>query len=155
MFQRTELTFRSIRFYAPELSRLPPRVFYWGFISADVLCLVLQAIGGAMSSQSSGSSQTGVDVAMAGLILQVIVIVFFLLLLVAFVVSILIVLVFLVLFVLSVVHVLIVGLGLSCLWMLVMETWSIYDVLEFVEKIEILILIVLLLPRITSKRLAF
>jgi len=30
-----------------------------------------------MSSQSSGSSQTGVDVAMAGLILQVIVIVFF------------------------------------------------------------------------------
>lgn len=67
----------SIRFFAPEISRLPPRVFYWMFISADIFCLVLQAIGGALSSSSSGSSQTGIDVAMAGLVLQVIVLVIF------------------------------------------------------------------------------
>lgn len=41
------------------------------------MCLVLQAIGGALSSSSNGSSQAGIDVAMAGLILQVIVLVIF------------------------------------------------------------------------------
>lgn len=50
---------------------------YWLFISADILCLVLQAAGGALSTTSSGSSQVGIDVAMAGLILQVIVLAIF------------------------------------------------------------------------------
>lgn len=40
-------------------------------------CLVIQAVGGALSSASSGASQAGIDVAMAGLILQVIVLVIF------------------------------------------------------------------------------
>jgi hypothetical protein len=53
----------SIRFFAPEISRLPPRIFYWLFISADITCLILQAIGGALSSSSDGASQTGIDVA--------------------------------------------------------------------------------------------
>lgn len=34
--------------------------------------LILQATGGAMSSTSNGASQTGVDIALAGLIFQVI-----------------------------------------------------------------------------------
>ncbi|KAF1811474.1 hypothetical protein P152DRAFT_508052 [Eremomyces bilateralis CBS 781.70] len=68
---------RAIRFFALEISRLPPRLFYWLFISADILCLALQAIGGALTSTSSGSSQIGVDIAMAGLILQVIILVIF------------------------------------------------------------------------------
>ena len=54
-----------------------PEFFYWVFIPADIICLVLQAAGGALSTTSSGSSQVGVDIAMAGLILQVIVIAFF------------------------------------------------------------------------------
>lgn len=42
-----------------------------------MLCLVLQAAGGALSTNSNGSSNTGIDITMAGLILQVIVIFFF------------------------------------------------------------------------------
>lgn len=67
----------SIRFFDVEISRLPPRVLYWLFICADILCLVLQAAGGALSTASSGSSDTGVNVAMAGLILQVVILVAF------------------------------------------------------------------------------
>lgn len=67
----------SIRFFSPEISRLPPRLFYWLFISADLVCLILQAAGGALSTVSSGSSDTGVQVAMAGLSLQVIVLAVF------------------------------------------------------------------------------
>ena len=67
----------SIRFFAPEITRLPPRLFYWIFIGADITCLVIQAVGGALSSASEGASQSGVDIAMAGLILQVVVLVMF------------------------------------------------------------------------------
>lgn len=52
-------------------------MFYWIFIPFDVVCLILQAAGGAMSSDTSGDTQVGVDVSMAGLILQVIVLVAF------------------------------------------------------------------------------
>jgi hypothetical protein len=57
----------------PDASRFKPQLFYWIFIPADVLCLTLQAAGGALSTTSKGSSTVGVDVSMAGLILQVIV----------------------------------------------------------------------------------
>ncbi|KAL7951747.1 RTA1 domain-containing protein [Trichoderma barbatum] len=62
---------KTINFLAPELSRIKPELFYWIFIPLDIVCLILQAAGGAMSTVSSGSSQTGVDIAMAGLGLQV------------------------------------------------------------------------------------
>ncbi|KAI8711655.1 hypothetical protein NCS52_01429600 [Fusarium sp. LHS14.1] len=68
---------RAIQFFAAEISRLPAKMFYWIFISADITCLILQAAGGALSSSSRGASQTGIDLAMAGLILQVIVLTIF------------------------------------------------------------------------------
>uniref|UniRef100_A0A8H7KDE0 Uncharacterized protein n=1 Tax=Bionectria ochroleuca TaxID=29856 RepID=A0A8H7KDE0_BIOOC len=68
---------RAIQFFSPEMSRLPPRAFYWLFISSDIICLVLQSIGGALSSTSSGASETGLHIAMAGLSLQVVVLVVF------------------------------------------------------------------------------
>ncbi|PNY23444.1 uncharacterized protein TCAP_06613 [Tolypocladium capitatum] len=62
---------RTINHLAPELSRFNPDLFYGIFIPADLVCLVLQAAGGALSTASAGSSQNGDDVAMAGLALQV------------------------------------------------------------------------------------
>lgn len=66
-----------ITHFAPEISRFKPNLVWYIFIPADVICLVLQAAGGAMSSISSGSSQKGIDIAMAGLALQVAVLFFF------------------------------------------------------------------------------
>lgn len=43
----------------------------------DIVSLILQGTGGGLSASSSGASQIGVDVAMAGLILQVIMLVVF------------------------------------------------------------------------------
>ncbi|KAK2000094.1 RTA1 like protein, partial [Colletotrichum falcatum] len=68
---------RAIDSFAPELSRIPTKAMYWLFISFDVFCLVLQAAGGALSTTSAGSSTVGVDLAMAGLVLQVVVLVAF------------------------------------------------------------------------------
>lgn len=67
-----ELTGNRIEQLAPELSRLKPAIFYWIFISADIICMVLQASGGALSTISYGASETGVKVALAGLAAQVI-----------------------------------------------------------------------------------
>lgn len=54
-----------------QYSRLSPSMYYWIFISCDIISLTLQATGGAMSTTSSGSSQTGVNIAIAGLTFQV------------------------------------------------------------------------------------
>lgn len=43
----------------------------------DIVSLILQGVGGALSASSSGVSQVGVNVAMAGLILQVIMLIVF------------------------------------------------------------------------------
>ncbi|KEY69105.1 hypothetical protein S7711_10188 [Stachybotrys chartarum IBT 7711] len=64
---------KVINYFGPQLSRFNPKLFYWVFIPFDLVCLVLQAAGGAISTTSSGSSQAGVDIAMGGLVLQVIV----------------------------------------------------------------------------------
>lgn len=64
---------KAIEYFAPDLSRFPPKLFYWIFIPFDIVCLILQAAGGAMSSNTSGDTQVGVDISMAGLALQVIV----------------------------------------------------------------------------------
>ncbi|KAL7938583.1 RTA1 domain-containing protein [Trichoderma chlorosporum] len=62
---------KTINHLAPEVSRIKPELFYWIFIPTDIVCLILQAAGGAISVVSSGGSQTGVDIAMTGLGLQV------------------------------------------------------------------------------------
>lgn len=66
-----------IEYFGPELSRFRPRLYYWIFIPGDLVCLVIQAAGGAMSTTSDGASQTGVDLALAGLVLQVVFMVIF------------------------------------------------------------------------------
>jgi hypothetical protein len=45
-------------------------LFYWIFIPFDVVCLALQAAGGALST---GRNKSGVNISMAGLSLQVII----------------------------------------------------------------------------------
>lgn len=70
-------TTNRISYFSPSLCRFPPRLLYWIFIPADVVCLVLQGAGGALSTVSSGSSAVGVDLALAGLSLQVIAMVAF------------------------------------------------------------------------------
>ncbi|KAF7549425.1 hypothetical protein G7Z17_g6390 [Cylindrodendrum hubeiense] len=67
---------KTINFFSPELSRFKPQLFIWIFIPFDIVCLILQAAGGAMST-SNDSGDLGVDISMAGLILQVIVLVAF------------------------------------------------------------------------------
>ncbi|KAG8406284.1 RTA1 like protein [Metarhizium acridum] len=68
---------KTINYLAPQLSPFNPNFFYWIFIPADLICLALQAAGGALSTQSKGSSDAGVDITMAGLVLQVVVIFIF------------------------------------------------------------------------------
>ncbi|ETN44824.1 uncharacterized protein HMPREF1541_09699 [Cyphellophora europaea CBS 101466] len=58
-------------------SRVNPKFFYWLFIPADVISLILQAAGGALSSTSNGSSDAGVNIALAGLSFQLITLTFF------------------------------------------------------------------------------
>ncbi|KAG7118181.1 Efflux pump himE like protein [Verticillium longisporum] len=57
-----------------SISRFDPRVFYWIFIPADIISLVLQATGGALSAVGTEEDevQTGVDISLAGLNIQVI-----------------------------------------------------------------------------------
>ena len=64
-------------YISPSSSRFPPIFFYWIFIPCDVVSLVLQAVGGAMSSTSNGGSSAGVDIALAGLGFQVATLVIF------------------------------------------------------------------------------
>ncbi|VUC30094.1 unnamed protein product [Clonostachys rosea] len=66
-----------IEHFSAALSRIRPKLFYYFFIPADIICLVLQAAGGAVSTVSRGVSQRGIDIAMVGLILQVVVLVIF------------------------------------------------------------------------------
>lgn len=64
---------KTIIYFAPDLSRFKPELFYWIFIPFDLVCLALQAAGGAMSTDSNGANRLGIDISMAGLALQVIV----------------------------------------------------------------------------------
>ncbi|KAJ0346077.1 hypothetical protein COL154_008754 [Colletotrichum chrysophilum] len=68
---------KAIIHLGPELARLPPKALYWVFIALDVSCLVIQAAGGAISTDSKGDSDLGVNLAMGGLVIQVVVIVVF------------------------------------------------------------------------------
>ncbi|KAK4690666.1 hypothetical protein P7C71_g6176, partial [Lecanoromycetidae sp. Uapishka_2] len=72
------LTLSKIVIYlGPQYARFTPKLYYWIFIPCDVLSLVLQAVGGALSSASSGVSPTAVDVSIAGLSFQVFTLVVF------------------------------------------------------------------------------
>ncbi|CAD6593741.1 MAG: hypothetical protein ASARMPRED_007904 [Alectoria sarmentosa] len=62
---------KIIIFLGPQHARFSPKLYYWIFIPCDILSLILQAVGGALSSVSSGSSAAAVDVAIAGLSFQV------------------------------------------------------------------------------------
>ncbi|KAF4948037.1 hypothetical protein FGADI_9928 [Fusarium gaditjirri] len=68
---------RSIEYYGPSLARFPTKFFTWIFVPFDIISLVLQGVGGGLSAASSSGGQIGVDIAMAGLILQVIMLVVF------------------------------------------------------------------------------
>ncbi|KAM0328171.1 hypothetical protein ACHAQA_005578 [Verticillium albo-atrum] len=63
-----------------SISRFDPRVFYWIFIPADIISLVLQATGGALSAVSTEEQAVsdGVDVSLAGLSFQVVALTIFL-----------------------------------------------------------------------------
>ncbi|KAK5989936.1 Efflux pump himE [Cladobotryum mycophilum] len=68
---------KTIVYLGSDLSRFKPQLFYWIFIPFDIVCLILQAAGGAMSSNSHGSNQAGINISMAGLALQVAVLTIF------------------------------------------------------------------------------
>ncbi|KAL8371512.1 hypothetical protein RB595_001348 [Gaeumannomyces hyphopodioides] len=63
--------YKLIIFLDPTLSRLPPQAYIWIFLFCDVVALVLQAVGGGLSTSTSGRSQAGVDMGLAGLAFQV------------------------------------------------------------------------------------
>ncbi|KAK5957297.1 hypothetical protein OHC33_001669 [Knufia fluminis] len=65
------MIYKIIHYIDPSLARFNPRLIYWIFISCDTLALILQAVGGAMSSTSNGASSAGVNIALAGLAFQV------------------------------------------------------------------------------------
>ncbi|KAL8867644.1 MAG: hypothetical protein Q9174_005523, partial [Haloplaca sp. 1 TL-2023] len=67
----------DILYLGPQYARFPPKAYYWIFIPCDILSLILQAVGGALSSTSSGDSGPAVSVSLAGLSFQVFTLVFF------------------------------------------------------------------------------
>jgi hypothetical protein len=60
-----------VTYLGTSYSRLSPAMYYYIFITCDVISLTLQATGGGMSSNSAGQSYIGVDIALAGLSFQV------------------------------------------------------------------------------------
>lgn len=63
---------RTIEELNANLSRVRPELLYWFFIPADFISLVIQAVGGALSTSSKGTSVAGVNIALAGLSMQVV-----------------------------------------------------------------------------------
>ncbi|KAF5489135.1 Glutamyl-tRNA(Gln) amidotransferase subunit A [Colletotrichum siamense] len=64
---------QTINHLDPSLSRVKPKLFYWVFIPADVVSLILQAVGGGSSSVSTTKEAVdrGVNISLAGLVFQV------------------------------------------------------------------------------------
>ena len=61
----------SVNYISVEHSRFSPKVFYYTFIPCDIVSLILQAAGGAISASDNGSASNGVNIALAGLSFQV------------------------------------------------------------------------------------
>jgi hypothetical protein len=78
-FYGGQLTLCSINHVDPSISRFPPQYFYWIFIPSDIISLVLQAVGGALSCVASTHKdvKTGEDISLAGLIFQVVTLICF------------------------------------------------------------------------------
>lgn len=68
-----------ILFIDTSLSRCKPQLFYWIFIPCDIVSLVLQAAGGALScvARTYDAVQIGVDISLAGLVFQVVTLIIF------------------------------------------------------------------------------
>ncbi|EFQ32772.1 parasitic phase-specific protein PSP-1 [Colletotrichum graminicola M1.001] len=64
---------QTINFLDRSISRFSPRLFYWIFIPLDIVSLILQALGGALSSVSTtrAAVDQGVNISLVGLVLQV------------------------------------------------------------------------------------
>ncbi|KAG8525562.1 uncharacterized protein KY384_009206 [Bacidia gigantensis] len=62
---------KIVNYLGPQYARFPAKFYYWVFIPCDVISLVLQAIGGAESSQSTGDNSAAVSISIAGLSFQV------------------------------------------------------------------------------------
>lgn len=71
-FLLTLADFYSTTTLGPQYSYIRPSFYYLIFLPCDIISLVLQALGGALSSTSSGSNQNGVSIALAGLSFQVV-----------------------------------------------------------------------------------
>ena len=69
----------SINFVDPSISRFKPQLFYWTFIPCDVVSLILQATGGALSCVGGDRAavKIGEDISLAGLVFQVFTLVVF------------------------------------------------------------------------------
>lgn len=69
----------SINSINRSISRLPPNLLYWIFIPCDIISLILQAVGGALSSvgETLADVQIGVNISLAGLCFQVFTLVIF------------------------------------------------------------------------------
>lgn len=68
------LNLSSIAHTDPSISRFNPKLFYWVFIPCDIISLILQATGGALScvSTTEDQVQVGVNISLAGLVFQVV-----------------------------------------------------------------------------------
>ncbi|KAK3067295.1 hypothetical protein LTR53_015919 [Teratosphaeriaceae sp. CCFEE 6253] len=72
--------YKSVRALSPASAAFKPSLYYQIFIPCDVVSLALQAAGGALSTNSFGSNDTGVNIGLAGLSFQVVTLVIFILL---------------------------------------------------------------------------
>ncbi|KAI4171526.1 MAG: hypothetical protein LQ348_006919 [Seirophora lacunosa] len=63
--------YKIILYLGPQHARFPPKAYYWIFIPCDIISLLLQSVGGALSTTSDGSSDAAVNVSIAGLSFQV------------------------------------------------------------------------------------
>lgn len=64
-------TDHRIVYLGPKYARFPPAFYYYVFIPCDIISLVLQAVGGAQSSNTRGNSSVAIDISIAGLSFQV------------------------------------------------------------------------------------
>ncbi|KAL9563847.1 hypothetical protein ACKAV7_012019 [Fusarium commune] len=65
---------QAINFIDPSISRFRPQYFYWVFISSDIVSLILQAVGGAISciADARETVKVGEDISISGLVFQVV-----------------------------------------------------------------------------------
>ncbi|KAK5168334.1 uncharacterized protein LTR77_006903 [Saxophila tyrrhenica] len=66
------MLYQIAMYISPSSARFSPKIYYWIFIPCDIVSLILQAAGGALSSTSDGDSGPGVNIAIAGLVFQVV-----------------------------------------------------------------------------------